>query len=79
MLTGQAKRDYQREYMRKHRQSVRPVRPVRPIEHTKKELCEGCKVFDKHTPATHQEEVLMNDSVRTMWLCDRCNSKVSVY
>lgn len=39
MLTGQAKKDYQREYMRQYRQckSVRPVRPtldpihVRPL------------------------------------------------
>jgi len=32
MLTGKAKTDYQREYMRRYRakQSVRPVRPVRP-------------------------------------------------
>ena len=52
---------------------------VRPKEiETKKEACLQCKAFGKYTEATQQAEIITDSGVKTAWLCDRCNSKVSV-
>ncbi len=56
MLTGQAKRDYQRDYMRKRRASVRPtLDPVRP---TRSELQSMIHKMEAEQPKEIKEEFI---------------------